>query len=213
MLVLYDEEKNRRQVPKTKEYLSSKQYCDMLYCYMQVKSDFDEQKKERYILKKDWKHAAVARDLSLSRQTVSNKLKQMIELKLIEELDDRYIIITLPKEIAELLPFETMRILTNTVKENVISVFIYLLIRYRAEKKEFPFTLRQVKVFIGLGESRSNDYIITDILLVLERLGLLQYELRTERQVDGSFRSTYYVTGMTNKILLTGGNETIEEKC
>lgn len=206
MILSYEEEKNRRQVPKIKEFLSTKKYCDIVYCYLQVISQYDEINNVRYVLKKDCKFTKIGEDLDLSRQTVAKKIKNMLDdpkngIGLIHEERDRYILLNLEKEVAELVPFSTIRILANTVKERVISVFIYLLVRYRAEKEHsFIFTLAQIKRYVGIGESRGTDYIITDILLILSKLDLLKYELRIEKQEDGNFRSVYYVIDMNNKI-------------
>ena len=196
MLVTYEEEKNRRQVPKVREYLIMKDYCDYLYCYLQVISQYDDKNNIRFIPKKECKFTTIANALGMSRQTVS-----LIEGGLLIEEYNRYILVNLDKMVAQLVPFTTLRILTNTVKENVISTFIYLLVRYRAEQeKSFIFTLEQIKRNIGVGISRSTDYIITDILLVLKKLELLDYELKTEKQEDGTFKSIYSVKSMSNKI-------------
>lgn len=200
MLVSYNDEKNRRQVPKVKDYLSVKKYCDMLYCYLQVISCFDEETNERYILQKNIKFTNIGSDLGMSRQTASTKFKQLKDLGLIVEREGKYILVNLDKEVAELIPFSTLRILTNTVKENVISTYVYLLVRYRAEKeKPFIFTFEQIKKYIGIGVSRGTDYIISDILLLLSKLDLLKYSMSVE-MVNGGARSIYKVESMNNKI-------------
>ena len=124
MLISYEDEKNRRQVPKIKEYLSLKKYCDILYCYLQVISNYDDETKERYVLKKSINFTKIAGDLGISRQTASTKFKNLKDMGLIVEDSIRFILVNLDKEIAELVPFSTLRILTNTVKDNVISVYI-----------------------------------------------------------------------------------------
>lgn len=200
MLISYEDEKNRRQVPKIKEYLSLKKYCDVLYCYLQVISYFDEENKERYIPKKFINFTKIGEDLNISRQTVSTKFKNLKEMGLIIEDPGKYVLANLDKEVAELVPFSTLRILTNTVKDNVISVYVYLLVRYRAEKeKPFIFTYEQIKKYVGIGESRGTDYIINDILLLLSKLDLLNYSMNIE-VVNGGPRSIYKVEGMNNKI-------------
>ena len=201
MLVTYEEEKNRRQVPKVKEYLAMKEYCDYLYCYLQVISKYDEANNERFILAKDCKYTSIGNALGMSRQTASKKFNALIDAGLLIKDGEKYILVNLEKTIAELVPFSTLRILTNTVQEKVISTFIYLLVRYRAEQeKSFIFTLEQIKKYIGVGISRSTDYIVTDILFLLKKLELLEYELKNEVQEDGSVRSIYWVKSMQNKI-------------
>lgn len=201
MLVTYEEERNRRQVPKVKDYLTLKDYCDYLYCYLQVISQYDEKQNIRFIPSKDCKFTTIGAALGMSRQTASKKFKALIDAGLVIEGKDKYILVNLEKTLAELVPFSTLRILTNTVQEKVISTFIYLLVRYRAEQqKTFVFTLEQIKRNIGVGVSRSTDYIVTDILLILKKLELLDYELTNEKQEDGSFRTIYSVKSMNNKI-------------
>lgn len=201
MLISYTEEKNRRQVPKVKDYLASKDYCDSLYCYLQVISEFDEDKKERYVLKKNCKWQKIGEDIDMCRQTVKNKFTKMLGKGLIKEDGDRYILINLENTIAELIPFPTLRVLVNTMKEKVISLYIYFLVRYRAEQqKSFVFTFTQIKNMLNIGASRSTDYIITDMLLVLNKLELIKYESKTERQNDGSIKTIYTMVDMTNKI-------------
>jgi len=91
------------------------------------------------------------------------------------------------------------------MKEKVISLFVYLLTRYRAEKqKSFKFTFHQVKAFLNIGTSRSTDYIVTDMLLVLKKLELVDYECRTEVDEDGSVKTVYWITNMNNKIVDEG---------
>lgn len=200
MLVSYDDEKNRRQVPKVKEYLSLKKYCDVLYCYLQVVSHFDEENKERYILKKNINFTKIGADLGITRQTASTKFRYLKDMGLIIEQQEKYILANLDKEVAELVPFSTLRILTNTVKDNVISTYVYLLVRYRAEKeKPFIFTYEQIKKYVGIGISRGTDYIVSDILLLLSKLDLLKYSMSIE-MINGGARSIYKVESMNNKI-------------
>ena len=218
MLISYELEKNRRQIPKTSEYLKLKTYCDYLYGYLQVNSSYDETTKTRYILKKDCKYTDIAKDLGISRQTVSKKFNDLKTTGLIkeDEINNRFILVTLEKEIAELIPFSTLRILSNTVQDKVISVYVYLLVRFRAEKqKSFRFTLSQIKSAVGVGESRSTDYIISDILTVLQKLGLLKYEGVTEFEEGVGYKYCYHILDMNNKIEEADGSPIAEsiQKC
>ena len=81
-----------------------------------------------------------------------------------------------------LVPYGTLQVLTSTVTENVISIFVYLLNRYFASvEKGFRYTIDELKSVIGLStNTRSNNYIISSILLLLSKLGLLKYEKRVE---------------------------------
>lgn len=75
-----------------------------------------------------------------------------------------------------LVPYGTLQVLTSTVTENVISIYVYLLNRYIASYEQpFRYTINELKTTIGLSvNTRSNNYIISSILLLLEKLGLLK---------------------------------------
>ena len=95
MLVTYEEEKNRRQVPKVKEYLAMKEYCDYLYCYLQVISKYDEANNERFILAKDCKYTSIGNALGMSRQTASKKFNALIDAGLLIKDGEKYILVNL----------------------------------------------------------------------------------------------------------------------
>lgn len=202
-------EKNSRQVPKAAEFLSNKKYCDILYCYFQTISSWDEvEGHPRYFAKKEKNFSKIAETLGLSRQTVSSRFASLEQLGLIKEdkINGRYELLILAEDIASLIPAETVRILVNTMNENTISVYVYLLNRYYAAtcngKQEFMFTKEQLKTVIGLSSAtRSNDYIIDDKLNVLKKLGLLEYEARDDKdKITGDIKTHLYVTKMMNKI-------------
>lgn len=174
---------NSRQVPKVKTYTADKKYCDLLYGTLQEISEVEEVggMKIRYIEKKDVSYSKLGDQIGLSRQTVSTKFKNLISMGLIEEDKSRgrYLLKTLDNDIAALIPYETLRKLTHTLSHNCISTYVYILNRYfAAGQKPYFITLRQIKEFIGLAVSTSsNDIIVTDILDVLNALGLISCEL------------------------------------
>ena len=193
---------NSRQVPKVKIYTANKMYFDLLYGVLQEMSymDFDDSgNRIRCVDKKEIKFVDLAERIGLTRQSVSTKFKNLIELGLIELRDEegRYVIHTLDGKEAALIPLETLRILNNTLSHNCINVFVYLLNRYvAAECEEYMVTLGQIKSFVGLSEkSRSNNEVITDILWILQRLGLVEYKLEFS---DGK---KYYVISKVNSRL------------
>ena len=111
-------------------------------------------------------------------------------LALIREKDEEtYELVVLPKDLASLIPYPTLKLIQDTLSDNSISTYIYLLNRYYANDcKPFQFTLEQVKSFIGISTStRSNDEIITNILFVLNKIGLIRYSLTTMKQDADTF--------------------------
>ena len=143
---------------------------------------------------------------NLSRQTISTRFKNLKELGLIREVDNEtYELITLEKDIASLVPHNTLKLITDTLSDNSISTYIYLFNRYYGnECKSFQFTLEQIKNHIGICTStRSNDEIITNILFILEKIGLIKYSLTTVKQESDTFQNVktiYQLDWLTNQI-------------
>ena len=187
-----DIKSNSRQIPKVKEICANKKYFDILYSYLQSISKYNQKENIRYFAKKDINFSKLGEQFNMSRQTMSNKFKNLQELGLICDLDaENYKLITLEKDIAALIPYDTVKLLTDTLSQNTISTYIYLFNRYFAEGyKPFQFTLDQVKAFIGIStKTRSNNDIITNILYVLEKIGLIRYSLTTLQQDEDSFQN------------------------
>lgn len=196
---------NSRQIPKTKEICSNKKYYDILYAYLQCISEKNEQG-NRVFSKKAINFSQLSHVFNLSRQTISTKFKNLKDLGLIRELDDdSYEIITLERDIAALVPYNTLKLLTDTLNENSISTYIYLFNCYYANNcKPFQFTLEQIKMYIGIcSTTRSNDDIVTNILFVLQKIGLIKYSLTAMKQENDSFKNVktvYQIDWLTNTI-------------
>ncbi len=202
-------EESNRQVPKSQDYLANKQYHDILYGYLQFISDVwntnDPSVKRRIIHKKDINFSKLGEHFGLSRQTVSTKFKSLIDMGLIEQVDkDTYELTRLSQIDGFLIPYKTLKVLCDTLNEKSISVYTYLYNRYYANGKEpFKFTLAQVKANVGLSDkTRSNDDIVTNILFVLQKLGLLKYSLTALEQSDNfqNIKTIYQIDWMTTEL-------------
>lgn len=197
-----------RQIPKTKEYCANKEYYDILYGYLQQQSQWEQKKNNnrRYVNKKLINFSQLGRQLGISRQTVSNKFKKLIKLGLvIDEPGDKYYLTPLSADIASLIPNPTLKLITDTLNEYSISVYVYLLMRYIANNEEmFQFKLSDVKKHIGIcSTTRSNDEIITNILFVLQKIGLIKYHLTTLQQENVDYKDVktiYQLDYLTNYI-------------
>lgn len=196
----------QRQMPKEQQITASKSYTDILYGYLQsiCKLDYIPNQKDRvkYIMKKDITIVELSKAINKTRQTTSKRLKKLIELGLVEELEDRYILPTLPSNKAFLVPSPTLRILNTTLKENTISIYIYLLNRYIANYEEpYFFYLDRLKEYIGIStKAKENNYIITDILLILKQLNLIDYEVKKIRNDNGQIQTKYKLISATNHL-------------
>ena len=193
---------NSRQVPSVEKYTADKKYCDLLYGILQELS-YSEKINDvtiRYVDKSAFTYVSLGERLGIDRRTVSPKFKNLIKLGLIEEIKEerRYKLNFLDKSVSSLIPFETLRKLNNSLNQNSISLFVYLLKRYIANgEKEYPVTMTQMKTFIGIStSSTSNHEVIKDILQVLSLLGLVEYEYR---QVEKE-KTLLYITKMNNVV-------------
>lgn len=201
-----DIQKNSRQVPKTIDICSNKKYYDILYAYLQQVSVLNEMTGERLFYKKDINFSKLGEKFGLTRQTISTKFKNLKELGLIIEVDkNTYSLIKLDKDYASLIPYNTLKLLTDTLSENCISAYVYLLNEYyRQGCKPYQFTLDSIKVHIGIcTTTRSNNDIITNILYVLGKIGLIKYSLSTFQQENDSFenvKTIYRLDWLTNVI-------------
>ena len=186
-------EKNSRQIPKTKEICANKKYYDILYSYLQVISDWDEKEgSPRLFSANDVKFTKLAEIFGLSRQTVSNKFKNLIDLGLVEKIDSKtYKLNTIEENQALLIQYPVLKLITDTLSENSINTYVWLFNEYyRKQCNSFIFTLEQIKNGIGIcSTTRSNDDIITNILYVLQKIGLIDYELTAEQQDNTSFQN------------------------
>lgn len=175
---------NSRQMPSIEKYTADKKYNDILYGTLQEMSyaEVIDGITARYVNKGDVAFATLGNKIGLSRQVTSTKFKNLISLGLIEyvESEKRYKLNYLDKSISALVPFETLRKLNNSLNQNSISLFVYLLKRYIANgEKEFIATMSQMKKFIGVAtNTTSNNDVINDILHILKLIGLVETELR-----------------------------------
>lgn len=194
-----------RQVPKIIDICSNKKYHDILYSYLQEISDWDEVKGHpRYLSKKAINYSNIATVLGLSRQTVSAKFKNLVGMGLIKEKagdKDYYELELLPDEVAALIPHKTLKLLVDTLSENAVSSYIYLLRKYLKENcHPYQFTLGEIKRQIGIcATTRSNDDIITNILFVLQKIGLIRYHLTTVTE-NNDIKTIYQLDYITNYI-------------
>lgn len=193
-----------RQVPSIEKYTADKKYHDLMYGVLQELSYGEKLPNDditiRYVNKKDFSYESLGAKVGLGRATASKYFKNLISLNLIEEDKDnkRYKLFPLDKSIATLVPFETLRKLNNSLNHNAISIYVYLLKRYiAAGEKEFCYTRNQLKSFCGIAtDTNGNDEIITDIMQVLELLGLIERKwVQTEEN-----KTLTYVTVVRNQI-------------
>lgn len=77
--------------------------------------------------------------------------------------------------------------MVSCFNERTISIYVYLANRYYANQdKGFDFNITGLKELTGLGtKTNNNNYIITDILEFLQKLGLIKYGKKTGHDEHG----------------------------
>ena len=186
-------QKNSRQMPSSKIITKEKNYCDLLYAWLQCNSEMAGlESRVRYIERKNVKWAKIERDFTrqssdgtiekvMDRKTIAKYFKHLEEKGLIKlnEEDDNYYLTVLDNYEANLIEYTTLNKLMNVFQKNSISIYIYLFNRYYAnDQKPFIATMRQIKEFIGIATSTtSNNLLIDDTLDILKRLKLLDYDV------------------------------------
>ena len=179
-------------MPSAASITKEKDYCDLLYAWLQTNSERENisNNARRRLLKSAVKWVAIERDFTridsdgntdkvMSRKTIAKYFGHLVDQGLVYEEDEYYYLTTLDKDQANLIEYMTLTKLMNVMQKNSISIYIYLFNRYFANGcQPFIATLKQIKDFIGIATSTtSNNMIVDDTLDILKRLGLLDYHL------------------------------------
>ena len=186
--------KNSRQMPSASMIVREKDYCDLLYAWLQCNSERENViSNRRRIEKKKVKWTGIERDFTrtlsdgsvekvMSRKTIAKYFNHLMNQGLISEGEDDYYYLTvLDASEANLIEYITLSKLMNVLQKNSISIYIYLFNRYCANGYQpFIATIKQIKDFIGIATSTtSNNIVIDDTIDILKRLGLLDVKLIT----------------------------------
>lgn len=187
--------KNSRQIPSVPTITREKDYCDLLYAWLQCHSERITMDSEgRRINKSLVKWTAIEKDFIrtlsdgttekvMSRKTIAKYFKYLEDKGLIQLQDDGYYYLTiLDATEANLIEYNTLSKLINVLQKNSLSIYVYLFNRYYANGfQPFIATIKQIKEFIGIATTTtSNNIIVDDTIDILKRLGLLDYRIKTE---------------------------------
>ena len=188
-----DIKKNSRQMPSTTSIVREKDYCDLLYAWLQCNSERENiNTSRRRIEKKKVKWASIERDFTrqlsdgsiekaMSRKTIAKYFSYLIDEKLvIDENDDYYYLAVLDPQDGNLIEYNTLLKMMNVFQKNSINIYIYLFNKYYSNSfQPFIATFRQIKEYIGIATTTtSNNAIIDDTIDILKRIGLLDYKLK-----------------------------------
>ncbi len=183
--------KDSRQMPTNRLLVREKNYCDLLYAWLQCNSErVHPTSQDRCIAKNKIKWVSIERDFTrtladgteekiMDRRTIAKYFKFFEAQGLIRLEDDTYYLTLLDGSDAHLIEYNTLSKLMNVLQKNSLSIYIYLYNRYYANnQKSFVATMSQIKDYIGMATSTtSNNVFVDDTLDILKRLELLDYEL------------------------------------
>lgn len=199
-MITLEIQKNSRQMPSTANITKEKDYCDLLYAWLQCNSERENTSvnARRRLEKTKVKWVGIERDFTrvtsdgttekvMARKTIAKYFNHLVEQNLVYEEGDYYYLTILENDQANLIEYKTLSKLMNVLQKNSISIYIYLFNRYYANGCEpFIATVKQIKDFIGIASTTtSNNIIVDDTLDILKRLGLLDYHLT--RKDDKTF--------------------------
>ena len=192
-----------RQIPSVKVYTADKRYHDLLYAMLQQMSysEVIDGETNRYVNSRDFSFQSLGESIGIGRVTASKKFKSLIDMGLIEEDKEmkRYKLNYLDASVSALVPFDTLRKMNNGLSHNAISLYVYLLKRYFANnQRQYMVTMAQMKEFVGMTvNTASNNIIITDILCILNKLGLIEFEYK----MDDELKNHIYISRVNNRIV------------
>ena len=184
-------EKNSRQMPAISSIIREKDYCDLLYAWLQCNSERETiDSPQRIIDKRKVKWTSIEKDFTrtladgsvektMARKTIAKYFKYLEDKGLVKEGNNQnyYYLTTLDPTEANLIEYHTLSKLMNVMQKNSINIYLYLFNRYYANGLQgFKTTLAQIKDFIGIATgTTSNNMVVNDTIEILARLGLLEY--------------------------------------
>lgn len=179
-------------MPCAASYCREKEYCDLLYAWLQCNSERENvEAKERRIEKKCVKWTKIESDFTrklsdgteekvMTRKTIAKYFSHLMDKKLVVDKGDNYYYLALlDRSEANLIEYNTLSTMMNVFQKNSISIYIYLFNRYCANGYQpFIATIAQIKEHIGIATSTtSNNLIVDNTIEILKRLGLLDVKM------------------------------------
>lgn len=189
---------NNRAFTTDRNDLQNKNFCDLLYLILLSLSDWDGE--NRYVKKKNFTKAQLAKICGISPNTMTKKFKELLSTEegkipfLVEEKDryvftDRAAFILVPAETIEWL------LIYNQIPEDTFKIYAYLANKFFFEyqEKSFGFTITELLNVLGYNTSAHNNKKIVAKLELLYGIGMLDYEFAAspKKGEDGKFTYTH----------------------
>lgn len=182
--------KNKIRVSREKEFIQDKTISDISYITLYMAAEYNPlDPLVRKIKIKDINYSKLTQGISISRQTFSKHIKNLIEKGLIE-IEDEYYILPVPQEFYFDIDEDTLRILTNFAKSNSIKLYVHLLGWYTLKKsmnQEYNYSLDGLCEELGIAPRQTrNRQVIKDIIYALTALGLIKTTAEPDFRIESN---------------------------
>lgn len=162
---------------KEQTFLNNKKINGELYALLMSYSYPDNQKRTVVMKKSLPTQAMLCLQLGIkSPKTYRAHLQYLITLGYVIDESDKYFI-PQAEDIFFNIPLETVKYLNDTMKEQVIKIYIYLGQRNKYKPNQYVFTIDEIAEHIGLtlNHNQRNYDIINNALTCLKNNGLIDY--------------------------------------
>lgn len=188
-------DKEYRQVVSDASITSSKSYNDFLYGWLVINANIEDD--VAYFWKRDFVFSKLETELGMTRKTLAKYFGGLIDLGLVEEREDKWVLVELGSK-GFSLEEEILGRLVETKERYLITLYVYLKkgkwLLENSGKEDVPVLLGPIKRYIGVNDnSTGNNYVITDLFEEMRALGLLQWKLVNGRAGNRHF---YLISGI-----------------
>lgn len=162
---------------KEQTFLNNKKINGELYALLLSYSYPDDQKRTVVMKKSLPTQATLCSQLGIkSPKTYRVHLQYLITLGYVIDESDRYFM-PQKEDIFFNIPLETVKYLNDTMKEQVIKIYIYLGQRNKYKPNQYVFTIEEIAEHIGLKlDNHSRNYdIVNNALVCLKNNELIDY--------------------------------------
>ena len=157
--------------------MADKKINDLVYIMLLINSNFNKSEKHRYIYKKNIKATKWGRELGITRQTVNNAIKYMVDSEFIKETEEAYLLPIADKHYSD-IDIDLLKFLVDVAHKDTIRVYLMLIGYYHNFKSKglvYNFSPTSIGQELGLSATKKEERDkIRNILASLETWGLIK---------------------------------------
>lgn len=185
--------KNKRIIPTSNDFMKDKELNYQLYLKIQLESNWRNIDIHRYINKTKINYSVWSKELNISANTLRKNIKYLIKIGVLKEYRndedieyykicgryDRYILLGID-EITKLINISNQH-------KHIIKIFI-LYYKYSIKYGKCRLEQREILKQIGLCPNGNNRLMLTKVNGVLQREGLIEIE-KLSKYIDGNTKT------------------------